>query len=74
MAKSKLVTANEKIAGNVTRVFKKMSDTVVGAYTELEDRFVDQYLTRGGETVEEAKKRLAQERAERLTEDTKHMK
>lgn len=58
MAKSKLVKANEKIAENVTSGFKKMSDTIVGAYTKIEDRFVSQYLTKDGETVDEAKKRL----------------
>lgn len=62
MAKSKLIKTNEKIAENLTLNLKKMSDTVVGAYTKIEDRFIDQYLTRDGETIDEAKKRLAQER------------
>lgn len=74
MAKSKLVKANEKIAENVTYGFKKMSDTIVGAYTKIEDRFVDQYLTKDGETVDEAKKRLTQEHAEQLDSDKKHIK
>lgn len=61
MAKSKIVKANEKIAEKVTGGFKKISDTVVGGYTKIEDAFVDRYLTRDGETVEEAKKRIKKE-------------
>ena len=62
MAKSKLVKANEKIAEKVVDTYKKIEDTVVGGYTKIEDAFVDRYLTKDGETVEEAKKRLKQER------------
>ena len=69
MAKSKLVNANEKIIEGVTTGYKKNEDTVVGAYKKVEktvvdgyekveDAFVDRYLTRDGETVEEAKQRL----------------
>lgn len=61
MAKSKLVKANEKIAEKVVRTYQKIEDTVVGGYTKIEDAFVDCYLTKDGETVEEAKKRLKQE-------------
>lgn len=61
MAKSKIVKANEKIAEKVTDSFKKISDTVVGGYTKIEDAFVDRYLTRDGETVEEAKERIKKE-------------
>ena len=49
-AKSKLVETNEKIA-----------EKVMGTYQKIEDAFVDRYLTKDGETVEEAKKRLRQE-------------
>ena len=69
MAKSKLAKANEKIIEGVTAGYKKIEDTVVGTYKKvektvvdgyekLEDAFVDRYLTRDGETVEDAKKRL----------------
>lgn len=61
MAKSKLVTANEKIAAHVTTAFEKIEGTVVGGYTKIEDAFVDRCLTREGETVEEAKARLKQQ-------------
>lgn len=76
MAKSKLVKANEKIAENVVSGYKKIEDTVVnsyqkiedafvGGYQKIEDKFVDAFLTKDGETVEEAKRRLAAEAAER---------
>ena len=58
MAKSKIVTANEKIAEKVVETYEKVEDAVVGSYTKIEDAFVDRYLTRDGETVQEAKERL----------------
>ena len=69
MAKSKIVKANEKIAKAVTggykkietgvvAGYKKIEQGVVGGYNKLEDKFVDAYLTKDGETVEEAKERL----------------
>ncbi len=61
MAKSKLVEANEKIAEKVVDTYKKIEDTVVGGYTKIEEAFVDRYLTKDGETLEEAKARLKRE-------------
>ncbi len=69
MAKSKIVKANEKIAEAVTGGYKKIEKGVVDGYkkieqgvvcgyTKIEDKFVDAYLTKDGETVEEAKARL----------------
>lgn len=58
MAKSKIVQANEKIAEKVVDTFEKIEDTVVCGYTKIEDAFVDRYLTKDGETVEQAKQRL----------------
>ena len=69
MAKSKIVKANEKIAEAVTEGYKKIEkgvvdgykkieQGVVGGYTKIEDKFVDTYLTKDGESVEEAKARL----------------
>lgn len=69
MAKSKLVKANEMIADKVTSGFQKISDTVVDGYTKIEDKFVERYLTRDGETINDAKKRLRQEQ-----ENLKHKK
>ena len=69
MAKSKLVKANEeiaeKVAGGYKAVeesvvggYKKVEETVVCGYQKIEDAFVDRYLTRDGESVEDAKVRL----------------
>ena len=65
MAKSKLVKANEKIAEKVVGGYKAIEGGVVGAYTKIEDKFVDQFLTKDGETIEEAKARLKKEQQER---------
>ena len=65
MAKSKLVKANEKIAENVVGGYKKIENGVVEGFTKMTDKFVDQFLTHEGESVEEAKARLAREEAER---------
>lgn len=73
MAKSKIVKANEKIAETVTDGYKKIEkgvvdgykkieQGVVGGYTKIEDKFVDAYLTKDGETVEEAKQRLKKQK------------
>lgn len=72
MAKSKLVAANKKIEKAVVGGYKKIEDGVVGGYKKIEngvvggfnkmtDKFVDNYLTADGESVEEAKKRLSAE-------------
>lgn len=68
MANSKLVKANEKIAEKVVGTFEKIEDTVVGGYTKIEDAFVDRYLTKDGETTEEAKERLKKEHEKRSEE------
>lgn len=73
MAKSKLVKVNEKIAEEVVGGYKKIEESVVGGYKKIEegvidgfnkmaDKFVDNFLTKEGETVEEARKRLAEEK------------
>lgn len=70
--KSKIVEANEKISEGVTAGFQKIQDGVVNGYkkietgvvegfTKIEDSFVGRYLTRDGESVEEAKERLRKE-------------
>lgn len=70
MAKSKLVKANQKIAEKVIGVHKTIENTVVGSYkaiengvvvtyTKIEDHFVDQFLTRDGESIADAKIRLS---------------
>ena len=76
MAKSKLAKANEKIAEGVVDGYKKIETGVVTGYKKIEDgvvtgfnkvadAFVDQFLTREGETVQQARERMAREQAHR---------
>ncbi|MBD5453908.1 MAG: hypothetical protein HDR30_06295 [Lachnospiraceae bacterium] len=65
MAKSKLVKANEKIAEGVVEGYKKIEEGAVGGFNKIADKFVDNFLTKEGESVEEAKERLAAEQKER---------
>ena len=74
MAKNKLVKENEKIAEAVVGGYKKIEDGVVGGYKKIEesvvdgfgkvtDHFVEKFFAHEGESVEEAKKRLAAQAA-----------
>ena len=76
MAKSKLVKANQKIVDavvggykkierGVVAVYKKIENGAVDGFTKISDSFVDQFLTKDGESVEEAKARLEAEQQER---------
>lgn len=67
MAKSKLVQANEKIAEGVVSGYKKMEQGivdgykkmekgVVGGFTKMTDKFVEEFLTKDGESVEGCQK------------------
>jgi len=46
-------------------VTKKIEEVTVGEFNKIADKFVDNYLTKEGETVEEARERLAGEENER---------
>lgn len=65
MAKSKLVKANQKIAESVVSGHHKIEEGVVSGFTRITDKFVDEFLTKEGESVEDAKRRLAAEQAKR---------
>lgn len=73
MAKSKLVRANKKIekgvVGGYKKIekgvvsgYKKIEDSVVSEFNKITDKFVDNYLTKDGESIDEAKKRLSEEK------------
>ena len=49
----------------IKRSRKKIENGAVSGFTKISDAFVDQYLTKDGESVKEAKARLAAEQAER---------
>lgn len=65
MAKSTLVKANEQIAEGVIGAYRAVEAAFVGGYQGIENAFVDQYLTRDGESVEDAKARLRAEQEAR---------
>ena len=50
--------------------YNKIENGVTGTYTKIEDAFVDRFLTRKGESVEEAKERLQENRVKR--EERRH--
>lgn len=45
--------------------YKKIETGVVEGFQKVSDKFVDKFLTKEGETVEEAKERLTTEQKER---------
>lgn len=61
MAVSKLIQSNRKIQTHVITGFQRINNTVASKYTQIEDSFVDAFLTREGESVADAKSRLKEE-------------
>lgn len=53
----------QKIEDGVVAGYKKIEAGAVGGFQKVEDWFVAKYLTHEGETVDEAKERLAAEQA-----------
>lgn len=69
---SKFTEANKKIEDTVVGGYKKIEDAVVEGYQKIEDtavkgyktvedKFVDTFLKKDNETLEEAKERLKKE-------------
>lgn len=56
---SKFVEANEKIAQTVVKGYKKIENGVVDGFSKVSDKCVQTLFAKEGETVEEAKERLA---------------
>ncbi len=55
---SKFVEINEKIAENVVKGYKKIETGVVKGFGKLTDKCVEKLFAKDGESVEDAKKRL----------------
>ena len=53
-----VVETYKAIEEGVVGAYQKVEDTVVGAYQKVEYAFVEKFLTKPGETVEEAKERI----------------
>ena len=60
-----VTTGFQKIEDGVVGGYKKIESGIVGAFEKVEDKFVGKFLTHEGETVEDAKKRLAEEQKKR---------
>ena len=53
-----VVDPYKAIEEGVVGACKAVEDSVVGAYQKVEDAFVEKFLTKPGETVDDAKARL----------------
>ena len=56
---SKFVETNEKIAEKVVGGYKKIENGVVDGFNKVSDKCVEILFAKEGESVEDAKKRLA---------------
>lgn len=56
-----MAKANEKIAEGIAHSYKKIEEEAVGGFNKVADKCVDNFLTKEGESVEEARVRLAAE-------------
>ena len=61
-----VVEGYKKIENGVVEGYKKIEDGVVGNFNKMADGFVEKHLVREGETVEDAKDRIAKEQSERI--------
>ena len=57
-----MVGAYNAVESSVVGTYKKVEDGVVGAYKKVEDKFVENFLVHDGETTEQAKERLKQDK------------
>lgn len=55
-----LVGSYKKVEDAAVSGYKKVEDAAVSGFNKVADQFVDAFLTRDGESVEEARERLAQ--------------
>ena len=55
----------KKIETGTVSGYKKIEDGVVDGFNKISDKFVDTFLAREGESLEDAKARLAREQADR---------
>ena len=60
--------------GKLKDVNKKIEETVVCGYKKVEDKFVDKFLKKDDETIEEAKERIKKEQEELKKKDEEIIK
>ena len=66
MVEQELVDDYKKVEEGIVDGYKKIEDGAVGGFNKIADGFVDKFLKKEGETVEEARERLAREQEKRL--------
>lgn len=66
MVEEELVEDYKKLETGVVEGYHKVEEGVVGGFNKIADGFVDKFLKKDGETVEEARERLAQKQEQRL--------
>lgn len=64
----------EDMAEDVKYAYDKVESAVVGKFEDITDSFVEKHLMKEGETLEEAKARIAAEQAERTEKANSHAK
>ena len=58
---AKIADQIEKMGETVTEGYKKIESGVVEGYTKIEDKFIDTFLAKEGETMEQARRRLKEQ-------------
>lgn len=61
-----VVEGYKKIEDGVVEGYKKIENGVVGKFEEISDSFIEKHLMKEGETLEEAKARIAKEQKEMI--------
>ena len=61
-----VVDTVEDMAEDVKYAYELIENGVVGKFEEISDSFIEKHLMRDGETLEEAKERIAKEQTERM--------
>ena len=59
-----VVGGYKKIEDGVVSGYQKIEDGVVSGYKKIEDKFIDAFLTKDGESVEQARERMMGEQKE----------
>ena len=59
---AKIADHMEKIESGVVEGYKKIENGVVTGYKKVEDAFVNTFIAKEGESVEDAKKRIEKDR------------
>ena len=59
---AKFADKMEKVSDSVVGGYKKIENGVVSGYKKVEDAFVNTFIAKEGESVEDAKKRIEKDR------------